>query len=122
MCEAYCSSFESFSSYSVPSNRRDAHNKDHGNREQEKYDAEGNFYGTTGRGGSVPCKFAFKVVGCGVVFKLDAAGSETLLHSFSVSDGSTPEAELIFDTSGNLFGTAPAGGTYGGGVVFEIIP
>jgi len=44
-------------------------------------DQAGNFYGTTDDGGAT---------GRGTVFKLDTAGNETVLHSFSGPDGSTP--------------------------------
>jgi uncharacterized repeat protein (TIGR03803 family) len=46
----------------------------------------------------------------------------TVLHSFSGSDGAQPEAGLVRDTSGNLYGTASGGGSMGVGVVFRIDP
>jgi hypothetical protein len=53
-----------------------------------------------------------------------AASAQTLttLVSFDGSNGDGPinRAALIFDASGNLFGTTPSGGAYGGGTVFEI--
>lgn len=76
-------------------------------------DSAGNLYGTTGEGGSS----AF-----GVVFKLDTSGTETVLHSFSGSDGKIPYGTLARDKAGNLYGTTYAGGAYGGGVVFKIAP
>src|SRR5205814_5636270 len=80
-------------------------------------DASGNLYGTYPTGG--PNKG-------GCVFKLssDAEGSwdETLLYGFSGMDGSGPEAALVFDNSGNLYGTTVGGGLYGGGTVFELTP
>ncbi|MGH6801463.1 MAG: hypothetical protein ACRECZ_08625, partial [Methylocella sp.] len=54
-----------------------------------------------------------------------AAPTETVLHSFSFSDGSTPQAGLIADSSGNLYGTTFFGGAsgcqsgIGCGVVFK---
>jgi uncharacterized repeat protein (TIGR03803 family) len=81
-------------------------------------DASGNLYGTTLGGGTA---------GFGTAFELTAAGggvwNETQLHSFGEGeDGSVPDGGLIFDTSGNLYGTTDSGGTYGYGTVFEIVP
>ena len=81
-------------------------------------DASGNLYGTTYRGGAN---------GMGTVFKLDAAGNETLLHSFTGgADGAYPYAGLTMDAAGNLYGTTTAGGLpgceQGCGVVFKITP
>ena len=58
-----------------------------------------------------------------MVFKLDPSGQETVLHSFTgVADGGNPYAGVIFDSAGNLYGTAEFGGEdSGGGVVFELI-
>jgi uncharacterized repeat protein (TIGR03803 family) len=44
----------------------------------------------------------------------------TTLASFGGPDGSRPEADLIFDVAGDLFGTTAYGGTAGEGTVFEI--
>src|SRR5690349_11975428 len=47
-------------------------------------DVAGNLYGTTLEGGSGPCTGRNQVlVGCGTVFKLDPAGNETILYSFT---------------------------------------
>jgi len=82
-------------------------------------DAVGNLYGTTYGGGKASCD-SFQL-GCGVVFKLNAAGHETVLHIFmGRTDGANPESPLVRDGSGNLYGTAGAGGTAGDGVVFKI--
>jgi uncharacterized repeat protein (TIGR03803 family) len=65
--------------------------------------------------------------GCGVVFKLDPGGKETVLHSFTGgADGANPQANLLLNEDGHLYGTASAGGNTscnppsGCGVVFEI--
>jgi hypothetical protein len=55
-----------------------------------------------------------------VVFKLSTTGKETVLHTFSRTDGVFPEAGLVQDAAGNLYGTTYGGGTYGSGVVFKI--
>jgi uncharacterized repeat protein (TIGR03803 family) len=87
-------------------------------------DKTGNLYGTTFVGGDLSACY-----GCGVVFKLDKAGNETVLYSFmGGADGAYPEASLIFDNAGNLYGTASGGGDlsacYGSGcgVVFKLDP
>ena len=49
--------------------------------------------------------------------------TESTLWSFgSGSDGSSPEASLIMDESGDLYGTTYGGGVNGGGTVFELFP
>jgi uncharacterized repeat protein (TIGR03803 family) len=54
------------------------------------------------------------------LFGLTTAGHYTLLHNFnSATDGNNPNARLAIDGSGNVFGTAPGGGTYGGGTLWE---
>ena len=85
----------------------------------------GNLYGTTYRGGASGCGG----IGCGIVFKLDAAGQETVLHRFrGGADGANPQAGLIRDSVGNLYGTTQYGGlvnstcTSGCGVVFKLQP
>jgi uncharacterized repeat protein (TIGR03803 family) len=75
-------------------------------------DPAGNLYGTTYRGGTA---------GLGVVYKLDTAGNETVLHSFTGgTDGNNPIAGVIRDSAGNLYGTTPYGGAANAGVVFKL--
>jgi uncharacterized repeat protein (TIGR03803 family) len=52
------------------------------------------------------------------------AATEKVLHSFANNgtDGYYPEAGLIFDTAGNLYGTAETGGAFSEGAVFELMP
>ncbi len=77
-------------------------------------DASGNFYGTTTDGG---------LYGAGTVFKLGAQGGESILWNLgNGTDGKFPAAGVIMDASGNLYGTAFAGGTNGFGTVFEVTP
>jgi uncharacterized repeat protein (TIGR03803 family) len=82
-------------------------------------DSAGNLYGTTWTGGVISkC-----TGGCGVVFELkneSGAWSETVLHRFHGSDGMNPDAALLMDVSGNLYGTTTAGGAHGFGVVFKV--
>jgi uncharacterized repeat protein (TIGR03803 family) len=45
------------------------------------------------------------------------------LHDFTGgSDGGCPYSNVIFDSNGNLYGTAACGGAYNNGVVWEITP
>lgn len=83
-------------------------------------DSAGNLYGTT------PVCGAFD---SGIVFELvrpvppSTEWTETVLHSFAGgSDGQNPNAGLIFDAAGNLYGTTTNGGTAGLGTVFELTP
>lgn len=83
-------------------------------------DSSGNLYGTTFFGGAgTGCDINY--LGCGVVFKVDPSGSETLLHAFGgAQDGWNPTARVILDPAGNLYGTTQFGGVYGYGTVFKI--
>src|SRR5260221_8834378 len=66
-------------------------------------DASGNLYGTTEYGGDLTCNSG---VGCGTVFKVDTTGKETVVCSFTGgADGSDPDASVIRDAAGNLYGT-----------------
>ena len=79
-------------------------------------DAAGNLYGPTAGGGS-GSKTGLQE---GVVFKLDPAGQLTVLYSFTgLSDGGDPQAGVILDPAGNLYGTTFYGGL-GAGVVYEV--
>ena len=84
-------------------------------------DASGNLYGTTQFGGAYGDYY-------GVVFTLNPGAnglwSEKLLHSFDFNgtDGYNPLAGLLFDSSGNLYGTTESGGTTTNGTVFEMTP
>ena len=84
------------------------------------FDAQGNLYGTTGGGGA----YCFSSGGCGTAFQLtpgaDGKWSENVLHSFNGnSDGSGSGGNLIFDASGNLYGTTGAG-SQNKGTVFQL--
>ncbi|MGB6386422.1 MAG: choice-of-anchor tandem repeat GloVer-containing protein [Terriglobales bacterium] len=86
-------------------------------------DGKGNLYGATIIGGD-----AGQLCGCGTVFELSPNGSggwnETVLYSFAgeAGGGAWPTGPLMFDSAGNLYGTALIDGTNGNGVVFELSP
>jgi len=82
-------------------------------------DADGNLYGTTHSGGTSNCDIG--AGNCGVVFKVDTTGKETVMYSFTGPDGAQPRASLAMDGSGNLYGTTSNGGA-GRGVVFKLDP
>jgi uncharacterized repeat protein (TIGR03803 family) len=67
-------------------------------------DSAGNLYGATTIGGAPG-------MGYGVVFELDTAGTETVLHTFAGgADGANPVGGLVRDSAGNLYGTTQDGG------------
>ena len=76
---------------------------------------DGNFYGTTMKGGTDDE---------GTVYRITPAGVETVLHSFGgiKGDGREPEGSLIQARDGNLLGVTTAGGVAGHGTVFSITP
>jgi uncharacterized repeat protein (TIGR03803 family) len=89
------------------------------------FDAAGNLYGTTVGGGGAN--------GSGTVFELtpNSGGTwtEHVLYIFTGgTDGGYPEAGLLFDAAGNLYGTTLFGGLgacflpQGCGVLFELTP
>ena len=86
-------------------------------------DAKGNLYGTTYQGGDlVNCPGG---IGCGVVFKIDKKGKETVLYTFTGYDGRAPVGTLLLDKAGNLYGTTSYGGEsdiYYWGTVFKLDP
>jgi len=97
------------------------------------FDAAGNLYGTTNGDPGNGCGG----YGCGTVFELTPNGNGTwsnmFLHEFSGgSDGANPISNVVFDSSGKLYGTAAFGGATGiscnpqagnqCGVVWQITP
>ncbi len=91
------------------------------------FDSLGNLYGTTQYGGGPNCAG----YGCGTVFELSPPAktgkpwTESVLHKFvgpTNGDAYAPAAGLVFDTAGNLYGTAPFGGTYNNGAIFALNP
>ena len=69
--------------------------------------------------------------GCGTVFKITPAGTETVLHSFGATgtDGQSPSGSLLLGSDGNFYGVTPNGGSSancklanGCGTVYRITP
>ncbi len=75
---------------------------------------DGNFYGTTQRGGAGQA---------GTVFRVTPAGVLTTLYSFDgLTQGGGPAAALVQGSNGSFYGTTQQGGTNGFGTVFQITP
>ncbi len=86
-------------------------------------DANGNLFGTTDGGGLNDEGTVFEIQNTGTVAAPVYATAPTTLVTFTWSDGVHPEAGLIADANGDLFGTteeAGAGPAGGSGTVFEI--
>lgn len=87
------------------------------------FDSAGNLYGTTQAGGTS---------NVGTVYELSPAGggkwTEAILYDFAgkvgspSADGASPEAGLVFDVAGNLYGTTVHGGDSQKGVAYELSP
>jgi uncharacterized repeat protein (TIGR03803 family) len=79
------------------------------------FDSAGNLYGTTAFGGRYDQ---------GTIYQLTPSGSgwnARILYSFQgIPDGALPFGALIFDRSGNLYGTTTQDGILGGGTVFKL--
>ena len=70
---------------------------------------DGNFYGTTVRGGvNATCSGS----ACGTVFQITPSGTLNTLHSFDGTDGEFPVAGPIQGSDGKFYGTANAGGIF----------
>jgi uncharacterized repeat protein (TIGR03803 family) len=89
-------------------------------------DPNGNLFGPAYVGGAT---------GVGTIFEFSpkpgGKWSSTVLHNFcqqDCTDGEAPNSELLWDTAGNLYGTAGSGGpfcpqsTLGCGVLFKLTP
>jgi uncharacterized repeat protein (TIGR03803 family) len=85
-------------------------------------DTAGNLYGTAESGGDLTCHYPG---GCGTVFRRKTSGKVKVLYRFHlVDDELGPEATLVQDMSGNLYGTTIHGGDFacdlGCGTVFKL--
>jgi uncharacterized repeat protein (TIGR03803 family) len=83
------------------------------------WDEQGNIYGTTTLGGTK---------NLGVVYEMmppvppSNSWTESVVWNFGGSDGENPQNAVIFDSNGNLLGTAKQGGANGFGTVFKLTP
>jgi uncharacterized repeat protein (TIGR03803 family) len=75
---------------------------------------DGTFYGATARGGGV------SPWNPGTVFRMDAAGKVTTLHSFVTNGGNAPFAPLVRTPDGSFYGTTSIGGASNSGIVFRL--
>jgi uncharacterized repeat protein (TIGR03803 family) len=78
----------------------------------------GDLYGTTFGGGNS---------GSGTIFELAPGSNDkwkerVLYHFRDGDDGGHPQSSLVFDSKGNLFGTASGGGAVGNGTIFRLRP
>lgn len=75
--------------------------------------ADGNFYGTTYKGGAY---------NLGTVFSISSTGTYKVLYSFGgvTNDGRLPYTGVTQGTDGNLYGTTANGGTKNAGMIFQI--
>ena len=75
--------------------------------------SDGNFYGTSTKGGTNDI---------GAVFRISPGGSETVLYSFGSqpNDGNEPLGWLVQANGGNLYGTTLNGGAGTEGTIFEL--
>jgi uncharacterized repeat protein (TIGR03803 family) len=87
---------------------------------------DGNFYGTTSAGGL----YQASPLSGGTVYRISAAGVESVLHSFSGDGGMTGSTDgaqpwyvsLLQASDGNFYGTTAYGGDFGQGAIFQITP
>jgi len=79
-------------------------------------DQRGNLYGVTSGGGSDNQGVAFELKPSG-----DGTWNEAILHNFLFrTDGADPVGRLVFDQTGNLYGTTNGGGANLEGTAFEL--
>lgn len=72
---------------------------------------DGNFYGTTSKGGRN---------NLGIVFRFNPIGNLATLDTFTGANGANPQAELIQASDGRFYGTTSRGGSRNLGTVFRI--
>ena len=92
-------------------------------------DKNGNLFGTTNAGAikNKSCTFNNGAQGCGTVYALSpgtGGWTETIIYEFTGAngDGGNPQAGLVFDSAGNLYGTTGVGGAFSLGTVYELTP
>lgn len=75
--------------------------------------ANGNFYGTTAKGG---------MNDLGTVFKVTPDGSLTVLVSFNGANGLNPRGGMILGRDGNFYGTTSGNSFPNFGTIFKMVP
>ena len=80
------------------------------------FDHAGNLYGTTVSGGYTMNGVAFELT------QSNGGWTESVLWNFIRQEGNTPTSGLIFDSSGNLYGTTSRAGPLGNGVIYQLSP
>ena len=78
---------------------------------------DGFLYGTASIGGQPASASRY-----GVVYRMDKAGTVTVLHTFTGPDGRTPWAAVAQGVDGRLYGSTVVGGAFGLGVLFRVDP
>lgn len=91
---------------------------------------DGALYGSTAAGGGGPCVLTNGYLGCGTVFQLRPPArapasvlynwTSNILFSFSGNNGSYPQGDLTFDSSGKIYGTTINGGSAGWGLIYSL--
>jgi uncharacterized repeat protein (TIGR03803 family) len=74
----------------------------------------GVLYGASASGG--------ETCNCGRIYSVTSGGVVSVVHTFNSADGWYPNAELVVDDAGAIWGTTRYGGAWGGGVIFRIAP
>ncbi|MBV8067255.1 MAG: hypothetical protein JO113_04700 [Candidatus Eremiobacteraeota bacterium] len=81
----------------------------------------GELYGSTNQGANSGCPN-----GCGTIFTLTRGKRNnwrySIVHAFIEQQGGGPAGNMVFDESGNLYGSTVIGGSGGDGVLFELAP
>ncbi|HUA14889.1 MAG TPA: choice-of-anchor tandem repeat GloVer-containing protein [Verrucomicrobiae bacterium] len=75
--------------------------------------SQGDLLGTASTGGN-------KGSGYGVFFKLKSNGTETILHTFGLTDGQRPIGQVVRDAAGTFYGVTYLGGTYFSGTIYKM--
>ena len=85
-------------------------------------DANGNIHGATQNGGDVTCDTTKIPPGCGVIYRIDPSGTESVVHTFHNGSGGGQPEQGVLDVGGTLFGANNVGGnsSCACGVVFSI--
>ena len=80
------------------------------------FDSQGNLYGTTYFGGRYYSGTVYKATRSGGTWNVSA------IYKFGTGHGEFPQAGVVPDSAGNLYGTTSEGGPYGNGTAFELSP